>query len=90
MCTIVYLQYLKLIRFKEKKLFFKFFRHVLQNSLSDEEVLKELYKSYISDTSEYDSLDEEYWSPGEREIASSSDKEDSVRKEEVVGESRRP
>ena len=59
----------------------------MPNRLSDEEVLKEFFRSYISDISPYDSCDEEYRPPGEREMASSSDKEEPGSKE-VVRESR--
>ena len=62
----------------------------MPNRLSNEKVLKELYKREISDISGYDSCDEEYQPPGEREIASGSDEEEPVSKEERVGESRRP
>ena len=58
----------------------------MKNRLSDEEIL-ELYESYMSDISGDDLCDEEYWLPDEREVVTSSDKEEP---EEVMGEVKAP
>ena len=51
---------------------------------------QELNESYISDISGDDSCVEEYWLPDEREVATSSNKEEPVSKEKVVGEVEAP